>query len=184
MFLPTGSGALYYHAIPITTATTLLQSQAYGQTYGQAYSLQYSRPPLPRPLQRPALLAGRRALRRSIGLFCKLRPEEELRTFLSGKPLIVQGRRFDYEMKKRDNFLQHTMNPYGPHIPYRLHLLAKVTQQVLASGCVIIPETPVIDQLLALILHVQDPDEEMVMIRRTNWSPDISRHLHDLPMAA
>ena len=175
VFIPLGSGTLYYHAIPNQTASTI------GLSNWQSYQRIVERP---RPLQRPAILSGRRALRRSIELFCRLRPEEEIRTFLSGKPLIVRGHRFDYRMQKRDDVLRHTINPFGAHIPYSLSVLDKASQRQLASGCVVIAGTPVIDQLLAVILHVQDPEEEMVVIRRTNWSADMSRHLHDLPMAA
>jgi hypothetical protein len=190
MFIPLGNGSLYYHGIPsalTTTATTNWTTSACTPFYWQAETPSPApgwRPFPRRALQRPALIAGRRALRRSIELFCKLRPEEEIRQFLSGKPLIAHGQRFDYEMQKRDNVLHHTMHPYGGHIPYRLALLAK-SGKLLATGCIVIPNTPVIDQLLALILHVQDPDEELVVLRRTNWTPRIDSLLRDeLPMAA
>lgn len=178
MFLPSGSGALYYHSITSQVTTTLTQV-----AYNQLYAMQ---PPTraPSPLARPALIAGRRALRRSITLFRMLRPESEIKTFLSGEPLIVQGHQFDYRLQKRNNLLHHSMNPNSAHIPYDLHILDKVSGRSLASGCVVIADTPVIDQVLALILHVQDPKGETKVLYTTNWTPDISARLRKLPMAA
>jgi hypothetical protein len=180
MFLPSGSGALYYHSITSQVATTLTQV-----AYNQLYTMQPpTRAPSPRPLARPALIAGRRALRRSITLFRMLRPESEIKTFLSGEPLIVQGHQFDYRLQKRNNLLHHSMNPNSAHIPYDLHILDKISGKSLARGCIVIPDTPVIDQVLALILHVQDPRGETKVIHTTNWTPDISAHLRRLPIAA
>lgn len=185
MFIPLGSGSLYYHSIPTVSTTSSWAASSRSPAYWQADYVTAPAvfsPPAPRPLARPALvrptlLAGRRALRRSIELFCRLRSEDEIRTFLSGKPLDVRGHRFDYRVQKRDDVLHHTMHPYGGHVPYRLSLHSKDGRMLASSGCIVIPNTPVIDQLLALILHVQDPDEEEVVLRRTNWNADISRHL-------
>ena len=177
MFVPLGSGSLYYHSIPITSATnwptvstTASWASSCNWAYWQAGVAARQAIPAPRPLRpalaRPALLAGRRALRRSIEMFCRLRSDEEIRTFLSGEPLDVRGHRFDYRVQKRDDVLHHTMHPYGGHVPYRLSLHSKDGQMLASSGCIVIPNTPVIDQLLALILHVQDPEEEEVVLRR------------------
>lgn len=162
MFIPTGYGFLFYHDIP--TAVSPYRPPEY--------------PPLPRPrpLARPALLRGRRALRRSIDLFRMLRPADEVRTFLSGDPLIIRGRSFDYRVQKRDNLLQHTMHPRSAHIPYDLQLLDK-SGKSLARGCMVIYDTPVIDQLVALILNIEH--DETKVLNNTNWSPPLS-----LPLAA
>jgi len=162
MFLPTGSN-LYYHSIPLVTSAT-------NGTYAGATLPLRSQ----RSLARPAVLRGRRALRRSIDLLRMLRPDNEVKGFLSGQPITIQGRRFDYQMQKRDNLLSHTLNPDSPHIPYDLHLIDKTTGRKLARGCVIVPGTPVIDQLLALILHAQDATEEMVVLTQTNWTPALA----------
>jgi hypothetical protein len=182
MFLPTGSGALYYHSISAPTSATVLpygQHQTpFYQAAASAYQAAQARQlPRPKPLAKPAILAGRRALRRSIDLFRMLRPKDEIRTFLRGEPLIVRGHRFDYRIQKHDNLLRHTMNPHSVHIPYDFRILDKASGKNLAKGCTIIPGTPVIDQLLALILHIQDPDEEVNILWNTNWSPDITRLL-------
>jgi hypothetical protein len=163
MFTPTGYG-IYYHNIPATFSLTR-SLPAYDAL----------RPPRPR-LARPALLRGRRALRRSIDLFRMLRPTDEVRAFLSGDPVIIHGQRYDYRVQKRDNLLYHTMHPHSPHIPYKLELLDK-NGRYLAQGCTVIRNTPVIDQLVALILHIEH--DESVVLNNTNWTPPLS-----LPMAA
>lgn len=170
MFSPTGSGVLYYHAL-----SSALTTAGYGVPYVQQTPV--VRRPAPKRLAKPAILAGRRALRRSIDLFRKLRPDEEIRRFISGKPLTVRGHFFDYRIQKRDNLLRHTMNPHGHHIPYDFRMLDKTTGQSLAVGCTVIPSTPVIDQLLALLLHLEDPDDEVVILWNTNWSPDVTHRL-------
>jgi hypothetical protein len=103
-----------------------------------------------------------------------LRPDSEVKCFLSGQPILIRGHRFDYQMQKRANLLDHTVHPDSPNIPYDLRLVDKVTGQRLASGCVIVPGTPVIDQLLALILHAQDATEEQVLLQKTNWTPHLA----------
>lgn len=182
MFTPTGSGALYYHNLAMTQATQTATWSGLNAPYAaqQAIWSQVVPPPsrLERPpprLSMPAILRGRRALRRSIDLFRRFRPEEEIRTFLSGRPLVVRGHRYDYRVRRNQSLLRHTMNPTSGAIPYDLHALRKADGTVLAKGCVIVPNTPVIDQLLALILHVQDPLDEDYMIRTTVWDGDLRR---------
>jgi hypothetical protein len=188
LFTPIGTNSLYYHAIPTmitipSASTTYAASYAtYSTTTANSYWPPDRRParivaPVgPPALARPAVLSGRRALRRSLALFHRFRPATEIKTFLDGRPLIIPGHRFDYRLQKRGDLLQHTMNPNSSHIPYDLQLFDK-SGQFLAHGCLVIPGTPVIDQMLALILHVQDVDEEWAVIRTTNWLPRLPAHL-------
>lgn len=174
MFLPTGHGVLYYHAL----RSLQTSDSGYPTTYiHQRHTAVYPTPSRVKALAKPAIMAGRRALRRSIDLFRMLRSDEEIKTFISGKPLIVRGHHFDYRIQKRDNLLRHTMNPNVPHIPYDFQMLSKATGQSLANGCTVIRGTPVIDQLLALLLHLEDPDDEVTILWNTNWHPDVSRLL-------
>jgi hypothetical protein len=174
MFTPSGSGALYYHTI--TQTTTPFYGYA-SNAYVWTSPASRRAPSLAMPslaLRRNETDRGRKALRRSIDLFRKFRPESEIKTFLNGLPLIIRGHQYDYRVRKRDDLLHHTMNPNSAHIPYDLHIMSK-QGEVLAKGCVIVPGTPVIDQVLALILHVQDEEEESVVINTTNWSPSLRR---------
>ena len=166
MFWPTGT-SLFYHSIPTWSLIPMTNGSVY-PTLTQPVGA------LPRPLARPALLRGRRALRKSIDLFRMLRPDDEVRRFLSGEPITIQGHRFDYRIQKRHNLLHHTLSPDSPHIPYQLNLIDKTSGQKLAQGCIIVPDTPVIDQVIALILHAQDATEELVVLNRTNWTPRLA----------
>lgn len=172
VFVPNLSGGtLYYHSISAVSSTAHVHSLSVGTSRRP--------PPLPHPsILRDAEHRGRRALRRSLDLFRRFRPEEELRTFLDGKPLVIHGHEYDYRVRKSTNLLRHTMNPTSPHIPYDLHIMDK-QGNVLAKGCVVFPKTPVIDQLLALIFHVQDVQEEQRIIAITNWSPPLRRQRVD-----
>jgi hypothetical protein len=183
MFIPLGSGTLYYHAI---TSPTVAHYWHAPPTRSTPSSWTYA--DSPHPLPKPALLRyelvkqGRLAFRKSVDLFRKFRSEREIRTFLEGKPLIIHGHQYDYRVQKRANLLRLTMNPNSAHIPYDLYLMSK-DGRTLAKGCVVVPGTPVIDQLLALILHVEDEVEEQTVINVTNWTPPLNRRT-GLPLAA
>lgn len=161
LFMTTGPGIIQYNNISSATSSVF--------TRYDAMAMPLRRP----PLARPTILRGRRALRRSIELFCMLRPEEEIRTFLSGRPLLVHGHRYDYRMEKRGDVLMQTIHPPSGHIPYDLQVLDKASGRSLAHGCVFIKNTPVIDQLLAVILHAEDPKAEAKLLANTNWSPPL-----------
>lgn len=132
------------------------------------------RPPV-RLLARPAIHSGRRALRRSIELYRRLRGTAELATFIAGQPIEVEGRRYAYRMQRSHvRLLEHTMRPHTAHTPYILQALDKATRRPLASGCVVMHDTPVIDQLLAVVMHTQDADAERHLIANTNWTPRLA----------
>lgn len=122
----------------------------------------------------PAVIhAGRRAVRRSIDLYLRMRPAEELKTFLRGEAITIQGARFRYSLRKSRSIMEHTMNPHGGHTPYSLLMHDPSGNGRVYSGCVYLDRTPVIDQVLAFIMHVTDPEGERELIRQTNWTPDL-----------
>lgn len=175
LFEPIGSGAVFFHSTnmlpPLTTSLVNINNNLYATHPAVANG---GRPRVTKPaILRRRLLNGRRALRRSVDLYCSLRPAEELQTFMRGEPLLIHGHRFDYRLRKRANVLTHTMEPWSPHIPYHLNLLDRRTGKHLSSGCVVLRNTPVIDQLLAFILHAESPEDELLMLRRTNWTPQL-----------
>ena len=120
------------------------------------------------PRRPPVVINPEAALERSLSLFRRLRPEQELQRFLAGDPIRVRGHRFDYHVKKTMDPLSHTRQPHSPHIPYDLRIVTK-EGKILAKGCIIVPGTPLIDQLLAFILNVGDAREEEKVVRLTNW---------------
>lgn len=153
------------------------------------YASVYADMPMPHASQRvrrigrsPAVIhAGRRAVRRSIDLFLRLRPAEELRTFLDGRALRIQGARFCYELRRSSvGIMEHTISPHGGHAPFHIYILHPSSpHRTLASGCVYLDHTPILDQLLAFIMHVTDPGGERDLIERANWTPPLPRSLYD-----
>lgn len=143
-----------------------------------SYQAQYFIPPTRRPRIVPGVVrAARRAVRRSIDIYAGLRGMDEIRRFVAGEPIELPGQLYDYRMQKRGSILRQTMNPGDGHIPYQLNLIEKNTRKVLASGCVLFGRLPVIDQMLALALHLHSPsiDDEIKLLETTNWTPRLSR---------
>ncbi len=91
-----------------------------------------------------------------------------IEAFLSGRELLVRGRRYDYAATKTIGVVRHTMRPRGMHIPYRLGIRRKEDGREITTGCVVFDGIPVVDQIIALALHVRDPEEEVELLRRTN----------------
>jgi hypothetical protein len=112
---------------------------------------------------------GRRVLRRSMELYARVRGHDEIRRFVRGDPVILQGHRFRYRVTKKDDLVRNASAPVSMHIPYHLELLDPVNDNRVASGCLVIADTPMIDQVLALALNVQDPEGEQRVLARTNW---------------
>ena len=134
-------------------------------------------PPKPRLIVPKAVRAGRRVVRRSVDLYARFRGMDEVRRFMRGEELIYRGEHYNYAVRKRESILAQAMQPESPHIPYTLRLADKQTGKYLASGCVVFPSLPIFDQLLALAFHIQDPDEEIKLLRTTNWSPRLYTRL-------
>lgn len=128
--------------------------------------------------RRDTLYAGRRALRRSIDLYARIRGAAEIGAFLRGEQITISGSVFDYRVQKNQSILKHTIDPRGGHVPYGLEIALKDTPGAinikkspsLAQGCVFFENTPVIDQILALTFNVQAPDDERELVRRANWA--------------
>ncbi len=162
------SYGLYYHNIATVTTSTVTTSTIMLPTIRSVSSPPGARP---RSLPLPGIVVDPEAsLARSLRLFRRLRPAAEVERFLAGKHVRLRGERFDYHVRKTMDFLEHTRYPHQAHIPYSLALVAK-DGRTLARGCVTVPGTPVIDQLLALMFHVEDRDEEARLLARTNWTP-------------
>lgn len=113
---------------------------------------------------------ARRALRRGVQLYSNLFGQEGIHAFLSGKELVVQGRLYDYRLIKTLDVVWHSMNPKGHHIPYSLSICDKVSGKEITSGCVYFENTPIIDQIIALSLHVRDREDEVELLRKTNMT--------------
>jgi len=162
-------------AIVTTSAATVPPGYAY---YAPAFDIPMQ--VVGRPNPSPAIIhAGRRAVRRSIDLYLRLRPAEELRRFVSGHELLIEGARLRYRVRKSIRIMAHTMRPDTHGIPFQMDVLDPRDGGAIASGCVFLQRTPVLDQLLAFIMHVTDPDGERHLVRTTNWSPRLPQRVLD-----
>jgi hypothetical protein len=107
---------------------------------------------------------ARKALYKSIRLFENLFGINKIQLFLNGEAFEIEGRKFNYRISKKKfvNLIEHTSNPTSAHIPYKLEILSKAGL-VLFEGCTIFKNTPVVDQIIALILHIQDNEEHVLL---------------------
>jgi hypothetical protein len=107
---------------------------------------------------------AKKALWKSIKLFENLFGINQIQLFMNGQSFEIEGRRFNYRISKNSsvNLLDHTSRPTSCCIPYRLEILNK-NGLILFEGCTIFKNTPVVDQIIALILHIQN-DEEFVLL--------------------
>jgi hypothetical protein len=112
---------------------------------------------------------ARIVLERSMALYRALRGKQELDRFLAGETIFIVGVLFRYAITKSQDLLQHTLAPDQAHIPYKLELYEE--ERRLARGCVVIRDTPVMDQIIAVIAHLNNVDDEARLLRVTNWSP-------------
>lgn len=127
----------------------------------------------PKPTRAPNIKRstrrGRRALKKGIRLFAKLFGEQPIKAFLGGSEITISGCRYDYRVARSETSLvQHSANPTQMHIPYRMKVVSK-DGTLLANGCVVFHDTPVIDQLIALSLHARDAESELALLRETNF---------------
>jgi hypothetical protein len=162
--------------------TSVATALAYQQQFSPAFAF-----PMPSAAQRvrkigtsPAIIhAGRRAVRRSIDLYLRMRPAEELRRFVAGDLVVIQGARLRYSVQRNGISIMAQAIHFGHGIPYVMHMLdpANDNDRRVASGCVYLNDTPLLDQLLAFILHVTDPDGERQLVETTNWSPRLPHHI-------
>ena len=104
---------------------------------------------------------ARKAAVKGINLFKRLFGDTKIKSFLSGNSFIVEGERYNYCIKPKNNVISHTMNPNSIHIPYHLEVLTK-SGILLGTGCTTFKNTPVIDQLIAFMLHIKEDEENVI----------------------
>jgi hypothetical protein len=102
---------------------------------------------------------GKKSIKKAIKLYKNLFNNNNIELFISGDSFIIEGDLFNYGIKKSSiSIMQHTINPVNIHIPYSLEILNK-DNVVLCNACVYFQETPIIDQIIALTLHIQSGRE-------------------------
>ena len=89
-----------------------------------------------------------------------------LMLFIKGEGFIIEGVLFNYRISKINTVVEET-DHFGHSIPYRLEILNK-SNQLLCRGCVVFDNTPILDQIIALTLHVKDRESEIELMKKTN----------------
>ena len=114
---------------------------------------------------------ARKALKKGVNLVRNMFGSEQINAFLSGNSFTVEGKRYNYIIKSKNNLIRHTKYPNSGHIPYHLEVVTK-EGLILGSGCTVFKNTPVIDQLIAFIMHIKNNEDyvlqNMNITRRTS----------------
>jgi hypothetical protein len=112
---------------------------------------------------------GRRALARSVAAMRRFLGESDVKAFLAGDEVVLGGTYFDYVVRRRDDtsLLDHSSDPSSGHIPYNLTVVDK-GGVVMAQACVVFDRTPVLDQVVALSLHLRSAEDEEAILKTAN----------------
>jgi hypothetical protein len=136
----------------------------YAQTQYVADTLRHYAPYIRPPVEKKTKSAIKRALK----LIANVGFEEDAKIFLKGSTIEVShpDSLFKFVLKKSGSIINRTEHP-GNSTPYSLSLYTKSDVYV-ARLCVYMPETPVLDQVLAVAMFIKSGSEEMIL-RQANW---------------
>lgn len=105
----------------------------------------------------------KKIIKRSIKAFSSIFGEDKIKLFISGEGFIFEGNKFNYKISKSNYKIEeHTSYPITCHIPYSLKILSK-ENEYLCKACVLFEETPIIDQITSLCLHISSGNEDLFL---------------------
>lgn len=165
-----------------TTVTTATTSTGLNNYYFLNNNCQYTNviniPWTPPKIKRGPLIKKtvRNSIKRAMNLISNFGFEEEVRIFLGGDKVEVShpDSPFKFVIEKYKNSLITETQYPGPSTPYRLQLYSKTNIHI-ANLCVIMDQTPLLDQVLALAMFVKSGNENKLLYK-ANYSqlcPDI-----------
>jgi hypothetical protein len=105
----------------------------------------------------------RQAIKRSSEMFRRVIGDNEVRAFMRGDPITLEGTLFNYVVKKNQSVIEHTARPHGGHIPYDLAVYDCETRERLCRICVYFSSTPVLDQIAGMALFIKSGEEEELL---------------------
>lgn len=113
---------------------------------------------------------ARKTILRGMGMLSGLCGPGFVRDFLAGKEVSVQGVRYTYVIQKSSwvSVVDSSLRPPMAS-PYALYV--KGPSGDLCSACIYFKDTPIIDQIIAMFLHVNDPDMEVEFLKSANLAP-------------
>jgi hypothetical protein len=111
-----------------------------------------------------------RSVRRSINRAFKLHDQlfglDNLRTLLHHKPLILTGHLYCYSLSlDAGDLILYTKNTKTGVPPIHVTVLRRADQVVLCTLCIYFADTPAIDHLIALTLHLKTEETELDLLR-------------------
>ena len=111
--------------------------------------------------EKKSIKRGRKAFVRGVNFFKSLFGSKDIELFISGDEIIFEGDFYNYCISSTGNLIYKTVNTRMVSSPFKIRVETKVGI-VLGYGCTVFENTPVIDQLIALRLHLME-DEENVL---------------------
>jgi hypothetical protein len=117
-----------------------------------------------KPNHRPV----RSAIKKGLKLITGLGFADEIKCFMGGSGIEVShpDSEFKFVLTKDRNLLEATRRP-GYSTPYKLELYTK-TNVFISKLCVYMEDTPVLDQVLGMMMFVKSGDEDLIL-RKANY---------------
>lgn len=126
---------------------------------------------------------GKKVLKKSIRVLDSFMGQTTSQAFIHGNKVEIIGEKFKFIIQKGEvKLLAHSADPTSYHVPFRLTVTDK-HDVLLGQVCLLFRDTPILDQILAVHLHVMGGKEEE-LIKTANWfkmteaynsNPDIIR---------
>lgn len=117
-----------------------------------------------RAVENERVMSARKAIKKGVKKFSNLFGKKNITSFVNGDGFTVQGEKYNwhFRQKRSVSLINMTHSPLKGHIPYELTLLNK-DNVVMADCCVFVADnTPIIDQIITIILHIQNDEEQLL----------------------
>jgi hypothetical protein len=109
--------------------------------------------------------SARKAIKRAVKLHDRIHGMQDVRTFISGKPLRIEGKRFNYNLKMNHNGLFEGMIHRNTKVaPCHMDVYDKMDNHM-CSVCLYFTDVSLLDHILNVKLFARNEETELDMIR-------------------
>lgn len=91
---------------------------------------------------------------------------DKLKLFIKDKEVLIEGELFNYRLVRNSSIIETTEQFYS-HTPFELQILTKNNDRI-CNGCVYFADTPILDQIIAIALHVSEREQELIFLKTAN----------------
>ncbi len=106
---------------------------------------------------------AKKVIKKGVKTLGRFISNDDIKLFQSDDGFVVEGKLFNYCLRKSYcGIVSHTLNPAMKSIPFDLIVMNK-DNVVLANLCAYFENTPIIDQVIATVLHIQSGNEEALL---------------------